>query len=251
MTIRALIVLLAVLNLGVAAWWIWHPQPPPAVSETETSGIARLRLLNEPTTPKKPFRPAPSGLASRPETSKPDASKSATPGPLAADTTPAKPITETAPVDARCFRIGPFADEKALAKAQTELWPNAQRLRTRETRSGEDRGWRVYLPPAADRAAADALVVRLRAAGFEDLNQVNEGAEANSIALGRFGTETRARAHAESVRAAGFEARVESLGTARVERWVELAANDGFDPAAARRLGQGVEARPADCAAIR
>ena len=48
MLIRAAIVLLLVLNLGVAAWWVLHDAPPaPAVPQP--SGVPRLQLLDEST----------------------------------------------------------------------------------------------------------------------------------------------------------------------------------------------------------
>ncbi|UZW61557.1 SPOR domain-containing protein [Lysobacter enzymogenes] len=47
MLIRALIVLLAALNIGVAAWWIARPAPPAPVAETLPPGVARLQLVDE------------------------------------------------------------------------------------------------------------------------------------------------------------------------------------------------------------
>ena len=46
MIIRAIIVLLVVLNLGVAAWWLLHDAQPQAVVAQPT-GVPRLQLLDE------------------------------------------------------------------------------------------------------------------------------------------------------------------------------------------------------------
>ena len=46
MLIRATIVLLLVLNLGVAAWWVLHDAPPAPVVP-QPSGVPRLQLLDE------------------------------------------------------------------------------------------------------------------------------------------------------------------------------------------------------------
>ncbi len=47
MLIRGLIVLLLVLNLGVALWWMLHA-PPSAQAQTEPlAGVARLQLVSE------------------------------------------------------------------------------------------------------------------------------------------------------------------------------------------------------------
>lgn len=231
MNLRALIVLLAVLNLGVAAWWLFRPDTAPVAAETAPSGIARLQLLSE--------RPT-----------KPSASTAKTPPP---EPEKASATAETEPPAApeRCFRFGPFADADALAAAQAALRPGALRLRSRETREDDGRGWRVFLPAAADRAAADAAADKLKAAGFTDLLVVGDGAEANSIALGRFSNEARAQQHAEALRAAGFEARAAPVGEARTERWVDLAAAAGFDVAAARRTSGAAQSRGIDCAGVR
>lgn len=236
MTLRASIVLLAVLNLGVAAWWLLRPEavPPPIVEAP--SGIARLQLLSERVGP----APAPVEATAA---AKPDESKAPTP-----------PAAETGAVPVaveRCYSFGPFADAAALATAQTALRPGALRLRTRETREGGGRGWRVYLPAAADRATANASADKLKAAGFTDLLVVGDGAEANSVALGRFSSEPRAQQHAQALRAAGFAARAEPLGEVRTARWIDLAAGEGFDAAAARRASGAAQSRTIDCAGVR
>ncbi len=227
MTLRALIVLLAVLNLGVAAWWLLRTDAAPAPVEDAPSGIARLQLVSE--------RPAPAVQNTAPA-----------PKPVAA-------ATETQPSVApeRCVSIGPFADATSLAAAQTALRPGALRLRTRETRDGGGRGWRVYLPAAADRDAANVTADKLKAAGFTDLLVVGDGAEANSIALGRFSGEPRAQQHAETLRAAGFAAKAEPLGEVRTSGWIDLAVAADFDLTGARRASGATQSRTVDCATLR
>ena len=80
------------------------------------------------------------------------------------------------------------------------------------------RGWRVYLPPLATAEEATATAGRISAAGFRDYFIVREGAEANSVALGRFGSETAARRHADALNAAGAAV-----------SFVELSAPHGHD----------------------
>jgi cell division septation protein DedD len=236
MTMRGLLVLLAVLNLGVAGWWLLRTEPAPETVEETASGIARLQLVSErpDLQPTLPPLPAPGDLAAE------DGAPAATAALPAA--------TETAPAAETCLRIGPFADPAALAAAQAVLQPYARRMRVLEQPAGNGRGWRVYLPAAADRATADANAQRIRAAGFNDLLVVADGAEANSVALGRFSTEARARQHAEALRAAGFEARAEPVGEARTTRWIELAATGSLDPAILRRIAVPVERRTIECA---
>lgn len=229
MTMRALIVLLAVLNLGVTAWWLFRPDAAPvATVDDAPSGIAQLQLISE-----------------RPDLQPP---ANAAPPPPAAVADTAAPVATPAE---RCYSLGPFGDPAAMAAAQNALRPVVLRLRTRTAQRDSGRGWRVFLPAAPDRATADAAAERLRAAGFNDLLVVAEGAEANSVALGRFSTEARARQHAQALVAAGFAARAEPLGEARSSGWVDIAAAADFDAAAARRSSGAAEARSIDCAAVR
>ncbi len=234
MSLRALIVFLAVLNLGVAAWWWLGPSATPPATEDATSGIARLQLVGE----RPGSRPVP-----------PPAVEAAPPPP--ADTTAAVETGAPPATKERCLSIGPFADTAALATAQTALRPGALRLRTRETRGGGGRGWRVYLPAATDRATANTNADKLKAAGFTDLLVVGDGAEANSVALGRFSGEARAQQHAAALRAAGFEAKAEPLGEVREQRWVDLAVAADFDLAAARQATGAAQWRTIDCAGVR
>ena len=233
MSLRALIVFLVVLNLGITAWWLTRSDAAPAVVEDPPSGIARLQLLSERPGSKPPPAPVAEAAALPPETK---AAEEAVPPPAAPE---------------RCVSFGPFADAAALAAAQTALRPGALRLRTRETQTGGERGWRVYLPAAADRAAANANADKLKAAGFTDLMVVGDGAEANSIALGRFSGEARAQQHAAALRSAGFEAKAEALGEARIARWVDVAIKADTDLAAARRASGAAQSRPIDCAGLR
>jgi hypothetical protein len=232
MSLRALIVFLAVLNLGITAWWLSRPDAAPTAIEDAPSGIARLQLVSE----RPGARPAPPPVAA-----------------AAAPAPDAKPAGDAAPSPAaeRCVSLGPFANAAALATAQTALRPGALRLRTRETREGGGRGWRVYLPPAADRATANANADKLKTAGFTDLLVVGDGAEANSVALGRFSGEARAQQHATALRAAGFQAKAEPLGEARAAGWIDLALKADADVAAARRASGAAQSRTIDCAGVR
>lgn len=237
MTMRALLVLLVVLNLGVGAWWLFHDDTAAPTQTDPPSGIARLALASE----HPDLLPPPSPVAPPAETPPADAPAPAPSQP------PPPPVADT------CLRLGPFADADTAGKAQETLRAAAKRVAVREqqAQAGRDRGWRVYLPPAADRATADATADRLRAAGFKDLLVVGNGAEANGIALGRFSSEDRARQHAETLRAAGFEAKAEALGETKTAYWVELTVAGTADAAVLRRRAGAAQARPIDCAAAR
>jgi hypothetical protein len=217
MLTRALIVLLLVLNLGVAAWWAFGPgTSAPAVSAIDPA-VARLQLVQE--VPTLPHRLVDNQAAM------------------------AVPAT-AAPA---CFEIGPFNDDATLDQARSTLQTQVARLSIRRE-PARGRGWRVWLPPMNDRAAAQAMAERIVSAGFKDYYIVPNGDEANSIALGRYGNEEAAQRRQADLRAAGFPAQAEALGGGA--RWLQVAATPAFDVA---RVQPSIAAqqRPLDCATLR
>src|SRR3546814_2690093 len=131
-------------------------------------------------------------------------------------------------VSLQCYAIGPFSDAGKRAAARRQLQSSVERLRTREAApaNAARREWRVWLPPRADRAAAQAVVDRITAAGFSDYYIVAAGEEANSVALGLYGSEEPARRHQAALHAAGFtEVRADAMGDAPPPvTWIDVAS---------------------------
>lgn len=209
---RALLVLLVVLNLGVAAWWLARPAatepPPPATPE----GAPRLELVGE--------------------------------------TGQAVPAPATA-APAVCLRLGPYAETAELQRARLHLQSLAiDASVVREVREAATR-WRVMLPPPAGEEDAEAVAQRIGAAGFDDLELVEQGMEAGSIALGVFTREAAAQAHRDALRAAGFDARLYPEGGDA--QWLHIA----LDAAQAQDLDErhlraalgALRAEPVPCGA--
>ena len=212
MLARALIVLLAVANLGVALWWALQPAPSAhrAVAVAEDAGVPRLRLLRDVPPP-------------------PDAAAPATQAPAS-----------------RCFAFGPF-DAAGSARARAHLQPLVDTLQLRADASAAVRGWRVWLPSQPDRAAANALAARIAAAGFKDLFVMPDGGEPNAIALGRFASVAPAQQRAQALQAAGFPARAEPLLPAAAPRWLDVRVDGAFDADAQRLAVSALQAQPLDC----
>lgn len=238
MLVRALIVLLLVLNLGVAAWWATRAPPTPPIPVEPPLGVARLQLLDEA----RPRTPAAAGGV--PATT---AATDATAAPVAPD-------FAALPSAQQCFAFGPFASRATADAAMAKLRPQVQSVSVREEAAPSAvRGWRVFLPPLASLAEAQATAQRIAAAGFDDFLVVREGTEANSVALGRYRNEESARKRAEALIAAGFPARTAALeeeGAAKVT-WLEVIADEAFDPARAQAAIGAPQRRPLDCTALR
>lgn len=228
---RALVVLLLMLNLGVALWWLARPAPVGDAVAPASEGAVRLQLLAE--APARATAAATSGRQAA-------GSEVAGGARLAA-------AGAVASTKLRCFSLGPFPDAAIASSARTRLaLPEVVRARARETTTG-GRAWNVSLPPLADRAAAEAMATRLREAGFQDLFVVPAGESANSLALGRYGTESAARQRAAALQAAGFAAQAQPIGDAATRHWIDVTAAPGFDAAQAQRVTGATQVQPIDC----
>ena len=233
MLIRALIVLLIALNLGAAAWWISRPAVQPPVLPEQPAGVARLQLLGESRTTAKTVSPAPVPVAT----------------PAAAEATPAPIVVATT---AQCFSVGPFDSDAAATAASNRIAAQATRVRPREVPGQQASGYNVLLPPLPDRESAQALAQRIGAAGFDDYLVVSGGAEANGIALGRYGSREGAERRQSALKAAGFDAQVQAIGNEGPSQWwLDIAAIEGIDGSRLKNLAVASQSRSLDCAVLR
>ncbi len=220
MLIRALIVLLVVLNLGVAAWWFARPAPPPPPLPELPAGIPRLQLVDAPE------------AAVAPE------------APVAVAVAVAEP--------AACFSLGPFASESALKQAQAALAGKALRMQAREIPGASSGGYQVVMPPAPTREDAQALAARIGAAGFDDFLVISQGELVNGIALGRYRTREAAERRLAQMQAAGFAARMQPVGrSAPSQWWLDAGVAAGADAEALARAASAGAPVPLECAALR
>jgi cell division protein FtsN len=239
MLIRALIVLLIVLNLGVAAWWISGPAVPPRVLPEQPAGVARLQLLAESKATTQPMPPAPVPAMA----------------PAAAEAKPAPaPAVATASIAAvaQCFSVGPFDSDAAANAATARIAAQATRVRPREVPGQQASGYNVLLPPLPDRASAQALAQRIGAAGFDDYLVVSGGEQANGIALGRYRSREGAERRQAALKAAGFDAQLQAIGAEGPSRWwLDIAAADGVAGSRLKDLAAASQSRSLDCAVLR
>ena len=232
MLLRATIVILVMLNLGAAAWWLLRPVVASAASAQAVAADGPgLRLVGEP-------------IAASATAAAPAASLPATP-PVQAEAASAVAAASTTEV---CLRFGPFAETAARDTARAALSAAGVSAVTRDSPARSARGWKVAMPALASREEAVAMAERIKAAGISDLYVMNEGADANSIALGRFGSEDAARRREAELRGKGFAAQATALGDTPAQAWL-----DARLPTAANRAAVTAVApsRGIDCATLR
>lgn len=172
MLLRALLVMLLVLNAGVAAWWAWRAPPAASPPVPSPRGVPLLELVRD--------EPAPA--ASR------DAAAAA------------------------CYRYGPFRAARAFEAARAAIADDVLWTATARELAGAPRAWRVVLPQASrEQAQATAARIGAAGFG-DYLVLPADGPDAHAIALGRYGGEGAARARASALAAAGFPAVAEPVG---------------------------------------
>ncbi|HEV7271775.1 SPOR domain-containing protein [Pseudoxanthomonas sp.] len=219
MLIRALIVLLVVLNLGTAAWWLTRPAPAPVPGPDLPAGVARLQLVDEPAQTNAPAM--------------------------------STPVASPAPV-ALCFSLGPYTSENAAMRAQAATAGQLLRARLREVPGISASGYQVVIPPAASLEDAQAVAARIGAAGFDDFLVVRQGDQANGIALGRYRSREAAERRLAQLQAAGFPAQLQPVGRAGPGLWwLDAGVADGIDPIAIARAASSGAPQPLECTALR
>jgi len=277
MLTRALIVVLVILNLGVALWWLLRGEPvsaPPA----SPVGVAQLEVLpatQAPPAAATPLNPAPAlqdvtpaaapaappqATTAAPATAVADApaptAVTSAPAPVAAVPAPAAApaavtVTPT-PTPAHCVSLGPFADRAAAQAAQSRAGGALRGARLREVADAGATRYRVLLPPAASREEAQATVKRIVAAGVSDYYIIAQGEETNAIALGQYRNREGADRRLAALSAAGFKATmVASGGDGSAQWWLDATLADGTDAAVARQRSGAAQQRSLECARLR
>ena len=249
---RALVVLLLVLNLGVAAWIVLRPDAPVAAAPANAPGVPALRLVGAPGAGAAATSAAGGVAAAPPSATTPDeASSSASVLPtaaLAASMPAAAAAPATTPTAPRCFAAGPYPLADAATAARASLLAAGATSAATRTQSGAARGWRVVIAPQASREAAIALAERLRADGFDDLLVINDGLDANGIALGRYRGESAARQREAALRARSYPAVAQAIGAVDTAPWVDVVAAAATD-VAVLRTAAGAPLQAVPCAA--
>ena len=189
---RVCAVLLLSMNLGVAAWWAWHPHLRPSRLPVTDPGVAALVMLSESEAP-LPVREVEPGPGITGEFS-------------------------------QCMSLGPFATPADLRKALNLLTPRVGRIQFREVAAVELHGYRVYLPAAGTRAQALATARALAARGVTDYYVVTAGDQQDTISLGLFRDLDNARARHDEIAALGYEPTIDARTEQVPEWWVDVAA---------------------------
>ncbi|MDV2450958.1 SPOR domain-containing protein [Xanthomonas hortorum] len=153
------------------------------------------------------------------------------------------------PVPERCASLGPYPARADADAALARIRGQATRSSVREDKDAGVSTFRVMLPSVGDRAAAQALVKRIAAAGIGDYYVIAQG-EDNSVALGQYQSRERAERRQASLVSAGFPAQLMPSGTGQ-SRWWWIDVRSASAPTALQGAAGATRQRSLDCAALR
>lgn len=254
MLIRFLIVALAILNIGVALWWMTPRATPAMAPEALEAGVATLELVPIETVeasavavPKSPpataATPVPVQVEAQADAGKPVA----TTVPAAA-----QPVAATPPRPERCSSFGPFESREQAQAAAATLGADLVRSQPREVQPKSTTGYRVLIPPAASREEAQATVKRIVDAGINDYFIIAQGDDANAVALGQYRNREGAERRLAALAAAGFTARIVANGAEATDSWwLDAAYADTASAEDLHKRSGAAQRQSLECARLR
>lgn len=254
MLIRFLIVALAILNLGVALWWMTPRPAPAAAPEVRETGVATLELVPmDAVDAGAPAVPAPAAVAAAPAPAAlQDAAKAtatsavATPAPATPEPTAAAPSRPL-----QCSSFGPFQSREQAQAAAAALGADLSRSQLREVQP-KAASYRVLTSQAASREEAQAMARRIVEAGFSDYFIIAQGDDANAVALGQYRNREGAERRMAALAAAGFPVRIVGNGVEAGASWWLDAAHAATVAADDLHRRSGAAQRQAlECARLR
>ena len=159
---------------------------------------------------------------------------------LAREASPSQAPVRTTGGASHCLSLGPFTDLTDAARASTLLRENELEPRQRAGEGVVWKGYWVTLEGVPDRAAAGAIIERLRRAGVADAYAMPAEGRNVTISLGLFSERQRALRRLDDAKAAGLSPRIVDRERSGTVYWIDV---DVVPPArlpdAARVQGEG------------
>jgi len=141
---------------------------------------------------------------------------------LAREAAPAQAAAGAARPRDNCLSLGPFTDLTDAARASTLLRENELEPRQRAGEGVVWKGYWVTLGGVPDRAAASAIIERLRRAGVADAYAMPGDGGDVTISLGLFSERQRALRRLDDAKAIGLEPRIVDRERTGTVYWIDV-----------------------------
>lgn len=215
------------------------PSPAESVASGRTASPAESVASAGTASP----APSPAQTSPSPARAEPSAAASAPAVP------PAAPATAGTVAGETCARLGPFPTAAAQQAAIAALSPHVTRIRGGEQPVERSLGYMVYLPAAANHAAAVEATRALAAKGVHDYFVVGTGDMQNAVSLGVYDSAANAENRAAQLQKLGFGAKVKERVVTQPAYWADYAvpAGPAFDWKTWLPARSGITATPVAC----
>jgi tetratricopeptide (TPR) repeat protein len=136
------------------------------------------------------------------------------------------PEVEGLSVQARqsCYSVNGIEDEKAADSVVTWFDNNGVSAYEQVREEKVSTIYAVYVPPLADREAANDEIRRMQDDGFSDIMRINSGELKNGVSLGAYRHIGNAERRVESLREKGYQAEYHPRQTVRRVHWVQVSS---------------------------
>lgn len=232
---RALVILLLLLNVGFAAWQLTRHEIPANQRAPADAGVEPLRLLAENTPQPATIAseavspapaPTPEVAVQTPPTVQPAPAVVAEP-----ETTPVPTMPDT--VHITCYAVGPFAELQQAELAGQRLQATGVSNRQRVVESRANANYRVVLPPLPSKESAVQVARQLAADGIADYQVILDDSQRNVISLGVFKDRQAATRRQAQIAAFGYAPRIEPHDVSIQNYWLDTQESGQTDEAAA------------------
>lgn len=211
---RALFLLLLLVNLGIFAWYHWYVQP-------EEGGVVAAQ----------PLKGEPLKLVSELTPAERKTLASAAAAPAAATVSAPAPASASAVAALACASYGPFTGS-AVSQAADRLKQFGLTTEQHSVPGKAKLGYWVYLPPFGSKREADAAADMLRRRGVKDIYVVTDEANRNAISLGVFTQHQGAVERQKEMRKLGFRAVLAERFRDEPRYWLDVHGTSSAMPSA-------------------
>jgi len=128
-----------------------------------------------------------------------------------------------------CYEIGPLKLDDEQIKLQNLVEIKGMFASVKYSRSNENLGYWVFIPPLRSRSLARLKVEELKLNGFNDVVLLTRNEPLNAVSLGVFSDQKNAYKHMLRAQSMGFDAKMDIRYHSLGEMWLSVEVNQGKD----------------------
>lgn len=128
-----------------------------------------------------------------------------------------------------CYEVGPLKSDDEQIKLRNLIEIKGMFASIKYTRSNENLGYWVFIPPLRSKPLARLKVEELKLNGFKDVVLLTRNEPINAVSLGVFKDQKNAYKHMLRAQSLGFDAKMDIRYQSLGEMWLSVEATQGKD----------------------